>query len=141
MLCIFKKHCWNFSGAIINEIEEDSLPEAPAPSRNTSYSSLVSLDVNHPLSGHGLRDVINQHIDTGSDTENSLEMEDEPIDASVTNASQCASSNSEAMEMACSFVRYVLMLILINYQFYNFLQLKKLTIFFQMVLSSDKWQP
>ena len=107
MLCILKKHCWNFSGAIINEIEEDSLPEAPAPSRNTSYSSLVSLDVNHPLSGHGLRDVINQHIDTGSDTENSLEMEDEPIDASVTNASQCASSNSEAMEMACSFVRYV----------------------------------
>jgi len=94
------------SGAIINEIEEDSLPEAPAPSRNTSYSSLVSLDVNHPLSGHGLRDVINQHIDTGSDTENSLEMEDEPIDASVTNASQCASSTSEAMEMACSFVRW-----------------------------------
>ena len=32
-------------------------------------------------------------------------------------------------------------LILINYQFYNFLQLKKLTIFFQMVLSSDQWQP
>jgi hypothetical protein len=24
--------------------EEDSLPEAPAPSRNTSYSSLCSLD-------------------------------------------------------------------------------------------------
>ena len=94
-------------GAIIHEIEEDSLPEAPAPSRNTSYSSLVSLDVNHPLSGHGLREVINQHIDTGSDTENSLEMEDEPIDASVSNASQCASSTSEAMEMACSFVRLV----------------------------------
>jgi len=94
------------SGAIIHEIEEDSLPEAPAPSRNTSYSSLVSLDVNHPLSGHGLREVINQHIDTGSDTENSLEMEDEPIDASVSNASQCASSTSEAMEMACSFVRW-----------------------------------
>ena len=51
--------------------------------------------------------MINQHIDTGSDTENSLEMEDEPIDASVANASQCASSNSEAMEMAVSFVRLV----------------------------------
>ena len=63
--------------------------------------------MNHPLSGHGLREVINQHIDTGSDTENSLEMEDEPIDASVSNASQCASSTSEAMEMACSFVRLV----------------------------------
>ena len=59
------------------------------------------------MSGHGLREVINQHIDTGSDTENSLEMEDEPIDASVSNASQCASSTSEAMEMACSFVRLV----------------------------------
>ena len=63
-----------------HEIEEDSYPEAPAPSRNTSYSSLLSLDVNHPLSSHGLNKVINQKIDTGSDTDNSLEMdEDEAI--------------------------------------------------------------
>ena len=30
--------------ASVLNIEEDSLPEAPAPSRNTSYSSLCSLD-------------------------------------------------------------------------------------------------
>ena len=60
-----------------HEIEEDSYPEAPAPSRNTSYSSLLSLDINHPLSSHGLNKVINQHIDTGSDTDNSLEMDED----------------------------------------------------------------
>ena len=31
-------------------IEEDSLPEAPAPSRNTSYSSLCSLDYGSQVS-------------------------------------------------------------------------------------------
>lgn len=55
------------SASVVIETEEDSYPEAPAPSRNTSYSSLLSLDVNHPLSSHGLRQVINQHIDTGKD--------------------------------------------------------------------------
>ena len=33
-------------------IEEDSLPEAPAPSRNTSYSSLCSLDYGSQVSNH-----------------------------------------------------------------------------------------
>ena len=113
--------CRNFSltysissiktGPVFHEIEEDSYPEAPAPSRNTSYSSLLSLDNNHPISSHGLRQVINAHIDTGSDTENSLEMEDEPIDASVPNCANCVTSgsspsNAEAFEMACSFVRW-----------------------------------
>jgi len=100
-------------GPVFHEIEEDSYPEAPAPSRNTSYSSLLSLDNNHPISSHGLRQVINQHIDTGSDTENSLEMEDEPIDASVPSCTNCINtntsmspSNAEAFEMACSFVRW-----------------------------------
>jgi len=97
------------SGGPLNlEIEEDSYPEAPAPSRNTSYSSLLSLDINHPLSSHGLSKVINQHIDTGSDTENSLEMDEEdgviemnPIVNSLNNSSQ-----ADAFEMACSFVRW-----------------------------------
>ena len=105
-------------GPAPHEIEEDSYPEAPAPSRNTSYSSLLSLDINHPLNSHGLRQVINQHIDTGSvdtgsDTENSLEMdEDEPIDASSNNSSNHpagnppTAENTTAFEMACSFVRW-----------------------------------
>ena len=95
-------------GPLPHEIEEDSYPEAPAPSRNTSYSSLLSLDINHPLSSHGLSKVINQHIDTGSDTENSLEMDEEdgviemsPIVNSLNNSSQ-----ADAFEMACSFVRW-----------------------------------
>ena len=102
----FKVSIYFISGPVFHEIEEDSYPEAPAPSRNTSYSSLLSLDNNHPISSHGLRQVINQHIDTGSDTENSLEMDDEPIDASVNVPNQSKPSNSEAFEMACSFVRW-----------------------------------
>jgi len=116
--CVFITHVlqlWGSQhgapGPVFHEIEEDSYPEAPAPSRNTSYSSLLSLDNNHPISSHGLRQVINAHIDTGSDTENSLEMEDEPIDASVPNCANCVTSgsspsNAEAFEMACSFVRW-----------------------------------
>ncbi len=62
------------------------------------------------MSSHGLRQVINQHIDTGSDTENSLEMdEDEPIDASLPNPASTNSIQSgspDAFEMACSFVSW-----------------------------------
>jgi len=94
-------------GPLPHEIEEDSYPEAPAPSRNTSYSSLLSLDINHPLSSHGLNKVINQHIDTGSDTENSLEMDEdgEAIEMNPTSVS-LNSSQADAFEMACSFVRW-----------------------------------
>jgi len=97
-------------GPLPHEIEEDSYPEAPAPSRNTSYSSLLSLDINHPLSSHGLNKVINQHIDTGSDTENSLEMEEDESAIEIRDINPQAvshhSSQSDAFEMACSFVRW-----------------------------------
>ncbi len=82
-------NCGFNSTITIHELDEDSLPEAPAPSRNTSYSSLVNLDYGGGGTGHhhlsqGLRHVINQKIDTESDdTENSLEMIDANADASV----------------------------------------------------------
>ena len=43
------------SGLVIPGVssEEDSLPEAPAPSRNTSYSSLCSLDLYGGASSSG----------------------------------------------------------------------------------------
>jgi len=93
-------------GPLPHEIEEDSYPEAPAPSRNTSYSSLLSLDINHPLSSHGLNKVINQHIDTGSDTENSLEMDEDESAIEINPSVSHHSSQSDAFEMACSFVRW-----------------------------------
>ncbi len=43
-------------GALAIGVDEDScsLPEAPAPSRNTSYSSLCNLDLHAPLTGASL---------------------------------------------------------------------------------------
>lgn len=45
----------------VGNLDEDSMPEAPAPSRNTSYSSLCSLDL-YNSSGRTKVDSIVEHV-------------------------------------------------------------------------------
>ena len=60
------------SNSIVGGNEEDSLPEAPAPSRNTSYSSLCSLDYGSQLSlGLGGLNALPLNLDLHSNDTNS----------------------------------------------------------------------
>lgn len=90
-------------------IEEDSLPEAPAPSRNTSYSSLCNLDYGEARGHHALVNVVRQfEVDEAA----GLRSDDDEGDCMVDSrsdgqtASEAGEASGEAMEMADSFVRW-----------------------------------
>ncbi|XP_040571419.1 uncharacterized protein C3orf38 homolog isoform X2 [Lepeophtheirus salmonis] len=92
-------------------IDEESLPEAPAPSRNTSFTSLASLDpgltLHSALSSRGHR------IETGEDSISCAMMEHDVdqgptsfIEAFPSSSPFSSTFNGEAQEMANKFTQW-----------------------------------
>jgi hypothetical protein len=70
----------------MNHLDEDSLPDAPAPSRNTSYSSLCSLDLYNNSQTHppNLAMILNRGYSTSSGN----------LQSTTTASDEAAGSNS-----------------------------------------------